>query len=121
MPKIPKSFDQMLAAWNESDPKKMRRHLDKALAKGVEFTDPNYAIEGVPAFAKMVKDFRKQYPAAQCIRTSGIDMHHDRARYSWAVILNEDTRLDGYDTVAVTKKARKIKRVDGFFGPLPPE
>lgn len=119
MAEIPETFTHMLAAWNEADPKKIRSHLDKALSKDVEFVDPNYAIEGVAKFTKMVKDFRKQYPGARCVRTSGIDMHHDRARYSWTVIIDEKTRIDGFDAVQVSRKSGKIKRVDGFFGPLP--
>lgn len=120
MTDAPETFAHMLAAWNERDPKKIRRHLDKALAKSVEFVDPNNSVEGVAEFAKMVKAFRKQYPEAECLRTSGIDLHHDRARYSWSVVIDEQTRLDGFDTVAFNKKSGKIRRIDGFFGPLPP-
>lgn len=120
MAEIPDSFAQMLAAWNERDLKKIRPLLDKALSKDVEFVDPNYAIEGVSEFAKMVREFRKKFPEAECVRTSGIDRHHDRARYSWSVIIDEKTRIDGFDAVQVSKKSGKIKRVDGFFGPLPP-
>ncbi|MFN0023095.1 MAG: nuclear transport factor 2 family protein [Parvularculaceae bacterium] len=119
MAEIPGTFAHMLAAWNETDTKKIRGHLDKALSKDVEFVDPNYAIEGVSAFARMVKEFRQKYPDAKCVRTSGIDMHHDRARYSWSVIIDAKTRIDGFDAVQVSKKSGKIKRVDGFFGPLP--
>lgn len=120
MAEVPETFAHMLAAWNERDPKKVRGHLDKALSKDVEFVDPNYSIEGIGDFAKMVKEFGAKYPDAKCIRTSGIDMHHDRARYSWSVIIDEKTRLDGFDAVQVSKKSGKVKRVDGFFGPLPP-
>lgn len=120
MAEIPETFAHMLAAWNERDTKKIRGHLDKALTKDVEFVDPNYAIEGITDFAAMVKEFRKKYPEASCVRTSGIDMHHDRARYSWTVIIDDKTRIDGFDAVQVSKKSGKVKRVDGFFGPLPP-
>jgi hypothetical protein len=120
MAEIPESFTHMMAAWNERDSKKIRALLDKALTKDIEFVDPNYSVEGISDFFKMVKEFRAKYPEAKCVRTSGIDMHHDRARYSWSVIIDENTRLDGFDAVQVSKKSGKIKRVDGFFGPLPP-
>lgn len=120
MPAAPESFAHMLAAWNERDLKKIRAHLNKALAVDVEFVDPNYAINGIAAFAQMVKDFRTKYPDAACIRTSGIDVHHDRARYSWSVIIDAANRVDGFDTVQFSARSGKVKRVDGFFGPLPP-
>lgn len=119
MSNIPESFVHMLAAWNEKDPKKVRKHLERAVAKDVEFVDPNYAIEGIPAFVEMVKEFRAKFPNAECMRTSGIDLHHDRARYSWTVVIDEKNRIDGFDAVQISKKSGKVKRIDGFFGPLP--
>jgi hypothetical protein len=120
MAQAPESFEHLLAAWNERDLKKIRKHLSKAVTKDVEFVDPNYKIEGVGAFAEMIKEFRARYPQAECIRTSGVDLHHDRARYSWSVIMDDKTRVDGFDAVALRKKSGKVRRVDGFFGPLPP-
>lgn len=119
MTALPESFTHLLAAWNERDTKRIREHLDKAVTKDVEFVDPNYEIEGIGAFARMIKEFRVRYPEATCVRTSGVDLHHDRARYSWSVIIDEKTRVDGFDAVALSRKSRKVKRVDGFFGPLP--
>jgi hypothetical protein len=119
MTALPERFTHLLAAWNERDTKKIREHLGKAVTKVVEIVDPNYEIEGIGAFAKMIKEFRIKYPAAVCVRASGIDMHHDRARYAWSVIIGEKTRVDGFDAVALSRKSRKVKRVDGFFGPLP--
>lgn len=120
MSDVSESLVHMLAAWNERDPKKIRAHLEKGVAKDVEFVDPNYAIEGIPAFVKMVKEFRTRFPDAVCSRTSGVDMHHDRARYSWRVSIDAKNGIDGFDAVAFSKKSGKVKRVDGFFGPLPP-
>jgi len=120
MKDAPESFAHLLAAWNERDLKKIRRHLDKALAKSIAFVDPANRVDGVAEFAKMVRAFRKQYPNAECVRTSGIDAHHDRARYSWSVIIDENTRIDGVDVAAFNRKSGKIRRIDGFFGPLPP-
>ena len=53
------------------------------------------------------------------MRTSGVDLHHDRARNAWSVIIDEKTRVDGFDAVALSRKSRKMKRIDGFFGPSP--
>lgn len=119
MVEIPASFPHLLAAWNEPDAGKIRGHLDKALTADVEFVDPNYAICGLDAFEKMVREFRTKFPNSACIRTSGVDMHHDRARYSWTVVIDAANRIDGFDAVAIDAASGKVRRIDGFFGPLP--
>lgn len=118
-PSTPPSFVHLLNAWNELEPDMIRSHLERGVAADVEFVDPNYAIRGIDAFEQMVREFRAQAPEAECIRTSVIDMHHDRARYSWTVIVNAETRVDGFDAVQLNQ-AGLVCRVDGFFGPLTP-
>jgi SnoaL-like domain len=116
-PHIPSSFKHLLAAWNEPVVENIQAHLSKAVSEDIVFVDPNYAISGMRAFETMVRMFRTNAPDARCIRTSEIDMHHDRARYSWTVIVDEENRVDGFDAVQVNADGL-ICRVDGFFGPL---
>lgn len=116
---IPAPFAHLLAAWNERDPARIRQHAEQAVTADVAFTDPQYAIRGIDAFVAMVQEFRKRLPEARVERTSGIDRHHDRARYSWTVFADAKTRVDGFDAVALDAKGM-LRRIDGFFGPLPP-
>lgn len=119
MSEIPPTFSHILAAWNESDVTKIRAHLDQALAVDVVFVDPNYDIKGVDAFETMIRDFRLRFPQSRCIRTSGIDMHHNRARYAWTAVLDAERAVHGLDVVELDREMR-ICRVDGFFDPLSP-
>jgi hypothetical protein len=116
---IPRSFIFMLAAWNETDPDKIRKHLDRSLADNVIFADPENYVEGKDAFEQMVKDFRTKTPNARCERTSGIDSHHDRFRYEWAVLDGDKLLVPGFDVVQVNENGL-VERIDGFFGPFPP-
>jgi hypothetical protein len=109
----------MLAAWNEYDPVKLRRLVEAALTEDVEFTDPNYQIVGIDAFIDQVNEFRAEAGKVRLMPTSGVDLHHDRARYSWAVLYPDGTRFEGFDAVALDLDQGKIRRIDGFFGPLP--
>lgn len=119
MTTLPQCFSNLLAAWNEYDPAKMRALVEAALTEDVEFTDPNYQIVGIDAFIDQINEFRAGAGKVRLVPTSGVDMHHDRARYSWAVLQLDGTRFDGFDAVALDMKQGKIKRIDGFFGPLP--
>jgi hypothetical protein len=112
-------FANLLAAWNEHDPVKMRKLLEAALTEDVAFTDPKYQIVGIDAFIDQVNEFRAEEGRAKLTPTSGVDMHHDRARYSWAVVRPDGTRFEGFDAVQVDRNQGKISRIDGFFGPLP--
>lgn len=113
----PAALTNLLASWNERDPAKVPGHLAKAIAADVEFVDPNYAVKGFAAFHKMVLDFRVRYPKAKCVRKSAIDVHHDRARYHWRVVIDENAFVDGMDCVQFDASGL-LKRVDGFFGIL---
>lgn len=119
MPDISPQFAALMRAWNERDVAKIRGHLEIAVTEDVEFVDPNYAIRGIDAFTAMVRAFRERLPDVDVIRTSAIDQHHDRARYSWAVAVSPAHTVEGYDTVALAADGR-IARVDGFFGQLTP-
>ncbi|MDX2233574.1 MAG: nuclear transport factor 2 family protein [Hyphomonadaceae bacterium] len=109
----------MLEAWNTPDPAALRTLAAAALTADAEFVDPHNDIRGVDAFVAMVEAFQRKYAGARIARTSGIDLHHDRARYAWSVTLADGRRLDGFDAVALDLAQGRVRRIDGFFGPLP--
>lgn len=119
MSSLPACFGLLLAAWNEQDPVKLRRLVEAALTEDVAFTDPHYQIVGIDAFLRQVDEVRAREPGARLVPTSGVDLHHDRARYSWALVRPDGSRFEGFDAVALDLERGKIRRIDGFFGPLP--
>lgn len=109
----------MLAAWNELDAARVRGHLELALAADAVFVDPSIVTRGIAEFEANVHDFRKRYPAARCRRTSAFDAHHGLYRYQWDIRIGEQTLLEGMDVVEVDGEG-KVRKVQGFFGPLAP-
>jgi hypothetical protein len=118
MSDYPKTFDHMLAAWNEREPAKVRGHLEQALHPEVHFVDPSNDITGVDAFEAMVHEFRAKFPDAVCSRASGVDGHHRLYRYEWAIHRGDTLLIPGFDVVEADEAGR-VTRVLGFFGPLP--
>ncbi len=114
----PESFDHMLAAWNESNPARVRSHLEKALTADVQFIDPSVETNGIDEFEANVHDVQARIPGAQYSWTSGIDGHHRLYRYSWEISRGGEVVLTGFD-VAELDEDGKVARVLGFFGPLP--
>ena len=117
----PESLDLMLAAWNESDPDKVRPLLDKALAPDVVFIDPSIETHGIDEFEANVHEVHGRIPGAVYSRASGIDAHHRVVRYHWA-IHDKDGKLlmPGFDATELDEQGR-VTRVLGFFGPIPEE
>lgn len=121
MSSVPPCFATLLAAWNEYDPAKLRSLVEASLTEDIAFTDPKYQIVGIDAFIAQVNEFRAEEGVkVRLVPTSGVDLHHDRARYSWAVVRPDGSRFEGFDAVALDLEQEKICRIDGFFGPLPP-
>jgi hypothetical protein len=118
MQKTPDAFTEMMAAWNERDLAQIRAHIDKSLAESVVFADPTNFICGRAAFEEMIKDFRRKYPEAVCARTSGLDSHNNRYRYTWQISVGQTVFIKGTDFVRLNENGL-VESVDGFFGDLP--
>ncbi len=116
----PESLDNMLAAWNERDPDKVRGHLDKALAPGIEFIDPSITTRGIDEFEANVHDVHRSLPGAHYGRTSGVDSHNRLHRYTWQISRDGEIVMPGFDVTEVDEDGL-VLRVLGFFGPLPDE
>lgn len=118
MSAYPSSFDHMLAAWNERDLSRIRGFLEAALTPDVTFVDPTIETHGLAEFEENVRAFRAKYPKAALRRASDIDSHHNLSRYSWEILIDEKVVLLGFDVVETADDGR-VRRVLGFFGPLP--
>jgi hypothetical protein len=120
MTKIHATLDAMMVMWNERDAAKIADHVAAIMDPDVEFCDPLHHICGLDAFVAMVLKFRQDYPRADVSRTSKIDHHHDRCRYHWLIVQDGRPVLPGFDVAQIGPDG-KIKRIDGFFGPLEAE
>lgn len=118
MTSIPDTFATFLAGWNEWDSEARRALFEQAVSPEVEFTDPLHKLFGIEAFLEMVEDFQRTRPGAVTVRTSDIDLHHDCARYHWAILIDGKKLIDGFDAVQLDEHQR-FRRISGFFGLLP--
>jgi hypothetical protein len=114
----PESLDHMLATWNESDSDKVRSHLERALAAGVEFIDPSIETHGIDEFEANVHKVKEQLPGTRYERTSGVESHHRLHRHEWQISRDGEVLMPGFDVTEVDDDG-KVLRVLGFFGPLP--
>ncbi len=118
MSDYPESLDYMLAAWNEPDSTLVRGHLEKALAPTIRFVDPSIDVTGIDGFEANVHEVHGRLPGAVYSRTSGVDSQHGFYRYHWAIHVNGELVVPGFDVAEIDESGR-VALVIGFFGPVP--
>ena len=111
------NLDRMLAVWNTSDGAEKLALAGAALEHNVHFVDPNHNIIGREAFLKMVDTVQTQIPGAVYSRASIVDVQNNHCRYHWAIHLNNQQLMAGFDVTEVNDSG-KIVKVIGFFGVL---
>ncbi|WP_054570893.1 nuclear transport factor 2 family protein [Frankia sp. R43] len=111
--------DGLLAAWREPDQDERTRRLEGCVAGTVVFTNPATRVEGPAGISAHIAQVRDRLPGYLPVRTSGIDIHHDHARFEWSLRDSAgNVGLRGFDILKFDS-APAILAVTSFFGPIP--
>ena len=110
-------LEKMMLVWNTNDAAEKSALVDAALEHNVHFVDPNHNIIGRKAFLAMVEQVQSQIPGAVYSRTSDIGFQNNHCRYHWAIHMNGEQLIEGFDVTEVND-AGKVVKIIGFFGPL---
>ena len=111
------NLTKMLDVWNTTDAAEKAALVEAALEHNVHFVDPNHNIMGREAFLKMVDQVQGEIPGAVYTRASDLDVQNNHYRYHWAIHLNGELIMPGFDVTEVND-AGKIVKIIGFFGAL---
>jgi hypothetical protein len=113
-------IDLYLDAYGEPDPVRRRALIERCFDADAVLADPPMDAVGHDALDGMFAAVQGQFPGHRFERTSGVDAHHDAARYEWRLSAPDGTAvLAGTDVVRFTP-TDTIASVVGFFGPTPP-
>ena len=113
-------IDRYCEAWSAPDPARRAELLAAVWAEGATYTDPTVHADGAAALLDHIAAIQARRPGARVVRNSAVELHHDVARFTWAVLQPDGTWIrDGID-IAVLDPAGRIARMIGFFGPLAP-
>jgi hypothetical protein len=108
------------AAWDELDGNARRELLRRAWTKDGVYCDPTALVEGREALAVHIGRFHVHQPDHRIVVTTGVDEHDGWLRFGWRMLgPDEGVLLDGMDFGERDADGR-IRRIVGFFGPLPP-
>lgn len=106
-------------AWSVSSTDHRFTLLSEVCADDVTYSNPLRNCSGVRALAELISDMTVAYPGYLPTRTSGVDAHHDAARYAWALRDRAGQAvLGGIEIVRFTPDAR-LTSIVCFFGQPP--
>src|SRR5689334_17069023 len=104
-----------LAAWNEPEPKQRRELVAKAWTDDGTYVDAARNGKGHESLDAMIATAQGHFPGYRLNLASGIEVHHDYLRFSWAAGGTTDAPLfiKGTDFVILDGDGR-IKSVVGL-------
>jgi SnoaL-like protein len=107
-------------AYSEPDTARRAELVAKTFTADGELIDPPIDGRGHAGITEMMGAVLDHYPDHRFRRTTGIDAHHNVARYGWELVdTTGAVALTGTD-VAEFDDDGAISRVLGFLGDLPP-
>ena len=120
MPEVHEVVDRYIATWNETDPARRRELIGRTWTEDGEYLDPLMAGEGQEGIDAMIEAVQARFPGYRFRRTSEIDAHHDRVRFSWELGPDGDAALAGGLDFGVIADGR-LRSITGFldFAPSP--
>jgi len=109
-----------LAAWNEREPGKRRELVAKTWSEDGTYVDAARDGKGHDSLDAMIATAQGHFPGYRLNLASGIEVHHDYLRFSWAAGGTADAPLfiKGTDFVVLDGDGR-IKSVVGFTDAAP--
>jgi hypothetical protein len=109
-----------LAVWNEREPKKRRELVAKTWTDDGTYVDAARDGSGHDGLDAMIATAQGHFPGYRLNLVSGIEVHHDYLRFSWAAGGTADAPLfiKGTDFVVLAGDGR-IKSVVGFTDAAP--
>jgi hypothetical protein len=112
--------DRYIATWNETDPARRRELISRTWTEEGHYLDPLMAGEGQDGIDAMIQAVQTQFPGHRFRRTSKIDTHHDRVRFSWELGPEGASPLAGGLDIGVIADGR-LRSIIGFldFAPSP--
>ena len=123
MQALPLAIEQIVLAyaaiWSESSIQRIHELVEYSLAPAVEIVGPGYRFTGHAEVVAEAQRFAREQSGWRAVLASGIDSHHDMARFSIAMVNPEGiTSHLGEDIVFLGNDGR-ITRVVTFWGALP--
>jgi hypothetical protein len=109
-----------IAAWNETNGERRRGIIAQTWSEDGSYLDAHRDSAGHDAIDAMIAGVQQQFAGYRFRLCSGIEMHHDRVRFSWQAGAAPDAPLffarTDYATIAADGR---FETVTGFIDAMP--
>jgi len=115
-------IDRYIATWNETDAERRRDLITQTWTEDSTYLDPLMRGEGHGGIDSMIQGVQAQFPGLLFRRTSEVDAHNDRVRFTWELGPEGGPALAGGVDFGVITGGR-LQAITGFldFAPKPAE
>ena len=111
--------DAYIDMWNEEDADRRAELIRTAWADDARYRDPLLEADGHAGLGEMVVTVQGHYPGHRFRRTSGVDAHHDVARFGWELVAPDGAVVVAGVDVATLADDGRLRTILGFFGDPP--
>lgn len=119
MPQAAEPVDHYIATLNETDPALRRALIERLWTDDGSHLDPTARVEGRDAIDGLVTTVQGRYPGHRFRRTSEVDSHNGRLRFTWTLAPAADVpAVSGTDFGALAEDGR-LRSITSFFDALP--
>ena len=114
MSQLEQLADRYIAIWNETNPERRRALIAQTYTEDATYLDPMLEGQGHAGIDAMIQSAQAKYPRHRFQRTTTVDVHHDRLRFSWVMNPESGPPLAKGTDVCVVMNER-LRSVLGFF------
>lgn len=111
--------DTYIDAWNETDPARRRDLVARAFTADAQYCDPMLEGVGHAGLDAMLQAVQDRFPGCRFRRIGQAEAHHDRLRFTWALVPESGTTLAAGTDVAVVAPDGRLRCVTGFLDQNP--
>jgi hypothetical protein len=109
------TIEAYVATWNETDASRRQAGIARVWAPSARYRDPLMASDGHAGIDAMLASVQAKFPGFVLRRTSGVDCHNGRARFSWSLgPAAGPAVVEGVDFCALAPDGR-LEQVVGFI------
>jgi hypothetical protein len=111
--------DSWLEAYAEPDMERRTKLIEQAWSPEGRLVDPPLEGTGYSGLSEAADLVNTHYAGHTFRRVTGIDVHHEFARYGWELVGPEGTVAVAGIDIAEIDDAGRLRKVTGFFGDMP--
>ena len=115
----PAIIDAYLAMWLDGDAAARAGRVAEVFTEDGRHVDPNADARGHDGLAEMLSAVHAQFPGFGMRQTSAVDAHNDQFRFGWELTGADGTVIVAGTDVGELAPDGRIRRIAGFWGPLP--